>query len=74
MNESVEWELVESSNVAGIGYNAQTKELHVQFKSGAVYVYQDVSFEVVEAFKEAPSKGKYFNEHIKGAYEFEKIV
>ena len=70
---AVEWKLVESSNVATIGYDEETNELHVQFKSGAEYIYSDVPQDVVQEFLDADSKGKFLNERIKGIYSFEKI-
>ena len=63
---------VESSNIAAIGYNEDTKELYVRFSSGAVYIYQDVQEEVYQEFLDASSKGKYLNEHIKGVYQYAK--
>lgn len=33
---------VKSSNIAAIGHDARANELHVQFKSGARYVYGGV--------------------------------
>ncbi len=70
---NVEWNLVESSNITAIGYDEEKRELRVQFKSGAEYIYSDVPQDVVQAFLAAESKGKYLNEHIKGVYEAEKI-
>ena len=69
----IEWKLVESSNIAAIGYDEETKELHVQFNSGSEYVYQDVPAGVYQDFLDADSKGKYLNEYIKGVYEFKKV-
>lgn len=34
---------VKSSNVASVGYDAPSRECHVEFNSGAVYVVADVS-------------------------------
>jgi len=68
----MEWQKVESSNVAAFGYKAEERELHIRFNSGAEYVYFDVPANVVQAFMEADSKGRYLNENIKGVYEFVK--
>ena len=70
---SIEWTLVESSNIAAIGSEVGNPDLHVQFKSGAEYIYSDVPQDVVQAFLAAESKGKYLNEYIKGVYEAEKV-
>lgn len=73
----IQWTPVESSNVAAIGYENHDDELkaelYVRFKSGLEYVYHDVPAGVVQEFLDADSKGKYLNEHIKGAYAYEKI-
>lgn len=74
---AVEWKLVESSNIVSIGYenheDDMKAELHVQFKSGAEYVYHDVPQDMVQEFLNADSKGKFLNERIKGLYEFHKL-
>ncbi|MBU2177666.1 MAG: KTSC domain-containing protein [Gammaproteobacteria bacterium] len=70
---AIEWIDVESSNIEAIGYVEETKGMLVQFKNGSVYRYADVPAKVFEDFKGAGSKGKYLNEHIKGAYAAEKI-
>ncbi len=70
---AVIWTLVESSNIVAIGYEEDEKQLHVQFNSGAEYVYDDVPAEVYQAFLDADSKGRYLNEYVKGVYEFKKL-
>jgi len=37
--ESGRWVAVKSSNVAGISYNSEARQLFIEFKGGAVYVY-----------------------------------
>lgn len=69
----IKWSSVESSNIAMIGYDDETEELHVKFNSGAEYVYNDVPEEVFEEFLSADSKGQYLNEHIKGKYQYRKV-
>ena len=66
-------EPVSSSMIAAIGYDADTETLEVEFVSGSVYRYGGVSQDVNEEFRQAPSKGTYFNRHIKGAYPFEQV-
>jgi len=69
----ISWSTAESSNIAMLGYDANTSELHVKFHSGAEYVYIGVPQEVFEGFLGAPSKGRYLNEAIKGVYEYYKV-
>jgi hypothetical protein len=41
--------------------------------SGAVYRYRGVSQDVHEDFLQAPSKGAYFNRHIRDSYAWEQV-
>lgn len=66
--------IVESSQIACIGYSAERRTLAVQFHRGAmaIYHYADVSLQTFEAFMGAESKGRFHREHIK-ALPFEKF-
>lgn len=57
-----------STHIARIKYDADTAVLTVEFRSGTTYHYEDVEYEVVNKFIEAPSAGKYFNSEIKSKY------
>ena len=63
---------VDSSNIEAIGYDDNTRELHVQFLSGGYYVYHDVERQRFDALMSAPSKGSFLNREIKGLYQFTK--
>lgn len=58
-----------SSNIAGTGYDPDTKELAVRFHSGRTYTFDGVDADVYDSFLNAPSLGKYFNAHIKDRYQ-----
>ena len=64
---------VNSSDIAGIGYDAATETLEIEFKATGVYRYFSVPKDVHEEFARTPSPGKYFLQHIKGKYAWEKI-
>ena len=64
---------VESSNLASIGYDEETKTLEIQFHSGGVYQYDDVEKEVYEALMSAESHGRYFMSMIRGAYSYSRV-
>jgi hypothetical protein len=49
------------------------KNLLVEFKNGNVYRYYNVDKYTVRHFMEAPSKGEYFNKHIKGEFAFKQV-
>ena len=69
-----EMQFVVSSNIEAIGYDPQTRELHVRFlKSGATYVYYEVDAWVFEELMRADSKGSYLNRMIKRKYQYGKL-
>ena len=61
-------EPVESTNLSGIGYDAEKKILSVRFRSGAIYNYANVDLDTATDFYAAPSRGSYFARNIKGKY------
>lgn len=66
--------VVESSSIDAVGYDAATRRLAVRFLgSGNTYVYVGVEPSVFEALLAAPSKGRYLNMHIKGAYDYRRL-
>ncbi len=64
---------VNSTNIAAIGYEEETSILEVEFKRGGVYQYSGVSIGVHSSLINAESKGKFFAEHIRDSYSFEKL-
>jgi hypothetical protein len=64
---------VESSNIAAVGHDPKTNELHVYFKSGTQYVHSDVPRALYQNMLQAPSKGKYHAERIKGTFPHRKL-
>ena len=69
----VEMQPVESSNIEAIGYDELEQALYVTFHSSGAYRYTGVSLETYNELMEAPSKGRYLAENIKGRYSYEKI-
>ena len=67
-------QLVESSNLASIGYDAENEILEIEFNHGGVYQYFDVPENVYDELMDADSHGQYFDRNIKKAgYQFLKI-
>jgi hypothetical protein len=64
---------VVSSSIASIAFEVDTETLEVQFVTGSVYRYRGVEEQVYEKFLAAPSKGSFFNEHIKDTYPCERV-
>ena len=60
---------VVSSSLAGYLHRPDGTLL-VAFRSGALYAYANVSPQLVAALAAAPSKGGYFNMHIKKAHDW----
>ena len=63
----------ESSQVKAHGYDAATRTLAVEYKSGGTYHYSDVPPATYDAMKAAESVGKFIGASIKGAHKFTKI-
>ena len=61
-----------SSNIEEVKYDTDSHELHVVFKSGATYIYKDVSDIEFLNFTTAKSVGAYFNASIKNNYAYER--
>ena len=64
---------IESSNIQSAGYSPAEHRLQIEFKSGGVYDYEDVPPKVYEEFTEAPSKGRFFAQNIKGHFQCSRI-
>lgn len=65
---------VESSNLASVGYDANTKILEVEFNDGGIYQYSGVPPEIHTGLMNASSHGEYLNRHIKsGGYDYKKL-
>ena len=64
---------VSSSNIASIGYDANSQTLEIEFLNGGVYQYFDVPQYVYEDLMNAGSHGQYLARNIKGVYRYSKI-
>ena len=64
---------VVSGNLASWGYDSSTEELYIEFHSGGLYVYSGVPTDIAEGLREAPSKGQYHRDFIKGIYPYQRV-
>lgn len=65
---------VDSSNLASVGYEAETSTLEIEFRKSGIYQYFGVQSSVFEGLMAAGSKGQYFDQYIKKAgYPFSKV-
>ena len=69
----MEKQRVSSSTVISIGYDAPTQTLEIEFGSGRVYQYYGVPAHMHAEIMQAPSKGRFFNTHIRNAYAFSRV-
>lgn len=64
---------VSSTNIASIGYDAQSMTLEIEFSSGTVYQYFDVPEAVHKELISSDSKGQFFANQIKGGYRYGRV-
>lgn len=64
---------VESTSLTAVGYDKAHAHLEVEFRSGARYRYASVPADVFTRLVEAESKGRFFNEHVRSCYAYERL-
>jgi len=57
-----------SSVIRGAWYLPERRQLDLLFASGRRYVYSNVPMAVAEAFRDAFSKGRYYNAEIRNRF------
>ena len=70
--EAPPWVLIKDSDILRYRYQRSTKRLEVQYQRGAVYLYEDVPAQVIDALAQASSKGAYLRYALKDL-KFERI-
>jgi lysyl-tRNA synthetase class 2 len=61
-----------STVIHSFRYDADTHRLHIVFRSGRCYVYEEVPEEIFQAMKTAFAKGEFFNAHIRDRFRFSR--
>jgi hypothetical protein len=64
---------VSSSNIASVGYDAESQTAYVAFLNGSTYAYKGVSAQEFENLKTASSIGSYLNRNFKNQYPYERV-
>jgi hypothetical protein len=64
---------VESTTLARVVYDDARELLQLEFCSRAVYQYFQVPATVHQSLLDAPSKGRYFNQVIRGRFAYRLI-
>lgn len=67
-------EVLDSTAIRAIRYDAERQRLVVRFVDGDEYAYVGVPAEVHRAFADAPSKGRFFAEQVRGRYPYNKLT
>jgi hypothetical protein len=62
-----------STNIARLKYDEQTRHLDIEFRSGKTYRYLNVPMDVWNDFTQAPSAGFFFTKRIRDQYKQEKL-
>ena len=64
---------LKSTSLRAVAYHDQLALLELEFRSGAIYHYFDVSTSIYKALLRAESKGRYFNQYIRNSFTCAKI-
>ncbi len=64
---------ISSSSIVSVGYDPATETLEIEFNSGAVYQYYNVSQSIYEELMEASSKGKFFAYQVKNFFPYSRV-
>ena len=62
-----------STTLASAFYNGSAQELHLDFRDGSRYLYSGVTPDLFERLLTAESKGRFFNEHVRGCFPFRRL-
>jgi hypothetical protein len=65
---------VSSSNLASVGYAAESKTLEIEFQNGSIYQYFNVPKNIYSGLMSAASHGSYFDAYIKkGGFAYKQV-
>ena len=65
---------LESETLAAAVYNDSLQTLQLEFRDGNRYVYFGVNFDLFRALLAAPSKGRFFNQHIRRVLPYRRAA
>jgi lysyl-tRNA synthetase class 2 len=66
-------DLFESQVIARFAYDSGESRLLIQFKTGGLYLYEAVPRAVFDGFREAPSKGQFFQATIRDRFAARRL-
>jgi KTSC domain len=65
---------LESSTLASALHLPESRELELEFHSGEIYRYLSVPPQAYYELLAVPSKGGYYNSHIRNRFDFQKLA
>jgi hypothetical protein len=66
-------ETVDSTAISAVQYDEARRFLDIDLTTGRTYRYLDVPPTMYEAFMAAESKGRFYNDHIRDVYLYERL-
>jgi hypothetical protein len=70
----VDWQHFESKLLAAAAYSAPRRILYLRFQSGEIYRYFTFPAERYQEFLDADSRGRYFLNHIRNRFPYERLA
>ena len=64
----------DSTTLASATYDHRQNQLEVDFRDGSRYTYSTVAATVFQDLVDSPSKGKFFNQYIRGRFPFVRQI
>lgn len=64
---------VASSAIETVDYNDEENVLEIEFRHGGVYRYFDVPEDIFRDLLTAGSRGRYFQDHVRGEYNYRRL-
>jgi hypothetical protein len=59
--------------IHSFSYHEDDRRLIVRFVGGRVYSYAEVPAEIAKGLASAPSRGRYFGEHVRDRFAFDRL-
>lgn len=66
-------QMVNSSNVEAVGYDAAAREIYVRFLGGRTYAYGEATERTFEELRSADSVGSYLNRVVKPNHRYREV-
>lgn len=63
---------IQSSQIQEVAYDTESSKLYVKFVRSGWYSYKGVPVELYIGLTQAPSAGRYFGQHIKTKFAYQK--